>query len=216
MRISTVSFSHWRARETGKGMTAANISVLFAAALAVAIVTACGSVVVQKDQRRIMIADDVYLVLPEAGELTGSFNATQSIHAEYEDHSYSFEAHIEARPGQLRIVALNALGGALFSISFDGLELEASGSVEMQVINAEYVLADVLLAHWDSAWLNQHLEGASIDASQDGDGRFVSRNGELIIGISYESVDPWGGKAQLTHIERGYVLHIRTAEFTSL
>jgi len=197
-------------------MTAAKFLVLFAAMLALAVVAACGSVVVRKDQRRIMIADDIYLVLPEATELTGSFNATQSIHAEYEDRSYSFEAHIEARPGQLTIVALNALGGALFSISFDGVELRAGGSVEAQLINAEYVLADVLLAHWDPAWLNQHIEGASMDASQNGEGRFVSRNGELVIGITYDSVDPWGGKAQLTHIEREYVLHIRTAEFTGL
>ncbi len=196
-------------------MTAARISILIAATLALGIITACGSIEVHKDQRRIMIASDVYLVLPDASELTESFNATQSIFAEYEDRSFSFEAHIEARPGQLTIVALNALGGALFSISFDGVELIASGAVEAQVVNVEYVLADVLLTHWDSAWLNRRLEGATIEASQDGEGRFVSRSGELIIGITYDSEDPWRGKAQLTHIERAYVLHIRTAEFTS-
>ena len=215
MRIPAVSFGHWRAYEACETVTAARISVLITATLALGIVTACGSIEVQTDQRRIMIASDVYLELPDASELTASFNATQSILAEYEDRSFSFEAHIEARPGQLTIVALNALGGALFSISFDGVELTASGAVEAQVVNAEYVLADVLLAHWDSTWLNRHLEGASIEASQDGEGRFVSRNGELIIGITYDSADPWGGKAQLTHIERAYVLHIRTAEFAS-
>ena len=215
MRVPAFSFGHWSARETSKGMTATRISVLIAATLALGIVAACGLIEVRKDQQRIMIASDVYLVLPDASELTESFNATQSILAEYEDRSFSFEAHIEARPGQLTIVALNALGGALFSISFDGVELIASGAAEAQVVNAEYVLADVLLAHWDPDWLNRRLDGASIEASQNGEERFVSRNGELIVGITYDSADPWGGKAQLTHIERAYVLHIRTAEFAS-
>jgi len=196
-------------------MIAARISVLVAATLVVVAITACGSVAVQKNQRRILIASDVYLVLPEASELTESFNAIQSIHAEYEDRSYSFEAHIEARPGSLAIVAVNALGGALFSITFDGTELRASGSGDAQVINVEYVLADVLFVHWDSDWLNEHLDRASIEVALNGDRRIVSHDGELIIGITYDSADPWGGEAQLTHVEREYVLRIKTAEFTS-
>ena len=79
MRVNTISFGHWRPRETCKGMTVEKISFLLAATVAIAIVTACGSVVVQKDQRRIMIADAVYLVLPEPGELTRSMHATTHI-----------------------------------------------------------------------------------------------------------------------------------------
>jgi len=195
-------------------MTIDNSRTALATMLAAALLTACGSVAVRKPQQQIMIANDVYLVLPQASELTESFNATQAIVAEYEDRSYSFEAHIEARPGNIAIVGLNALGGAVFSITFDGLELQASGAVEAQVINAEYVLADVLLAHWDPAWLNDRLDGASIEVSQSGGDRFIARQDELIIGISYESADPWGGKAVLTHVERGYVLQIRTVEYT--
>jgi len=183
--------------------------------LTAALLAACGSVAVRKQPQQIMIASDVYLLLPRASELTESFNATQAIVAEYEDRSYSFEAHIEVRPGSITIVGLNALGGALFSISFDGMELRASGAVEAQVNNAEYVLADVLLAHWDPAWLSDRLDGASIEVSQSSSDRFISRQDELIIGISYESADPWGGKATLTHLERGYVLNIRTVEYTT-
>lgn len=195
-------------------MTIDKSRTALAAVLAAALLTACGSVAVRKPQQQIMIANDVYLVLPQASELTESFNATQAIVAEYEDRSYSFEAHIEARPGNIAIVGLNALGGAVFSITFDGLELQASGAAEAQVINAEYVLADVLLAHWDPAWLRDRLDGASIEVSQSGSDRFIARQDELIIGISYESAHPWGGKATLTHVERGYVLRIRTVEYT--
>ena len=175
----------------------------------------CGSVEVRQQAERIAIANDVFLLLPGPGELTESFNATQVIAAEYEDRSFSFEAHLESRPGKITIVALGPIGGALFSISYDGVELRASGSVEAQVVNAEFVLADVLLAHWDIDWLNQRLQGATIETSEDGISRFVSRRGGLVIGISYDTPDPWGGRATLTHLERGYVLDIRTAEYSS-
>ena len=182
-------------------------------ALAAFLASACATVEVRTEQRRIAIATDAFLVLPQAGALTDSINATQVIVAEYEDHSYSFEALVEARPGRITIAALNSFGGTLFSITFDGHELLTTGTVETQTINSEYVLADVLLTHWDPAWLNQRLEGASIEVAEDGKGRFVSRGNELIIGITYESENPWGGTAQLTHMERGYVLQIKTAEF---
>ena len=196
-------------------MNAARICGIAIAAFTGIVNVGCGSVEVRQQAQRIAIANDVFLQLPGATELTESFNATQVISAEYEDRSFSFEAHLESRPGKITIVALGALGGPLFSISYDGAELQASGSVEAQVVNAEYVLADVLLAHWDVDWLNQRLQGASIETSADGNSRFVSRQDELLIGINYDTPNPWGGKATLTHLERGYVLDIRTAGYSN-
>jgi hypothetical protein len=176
-------------------------------------ISACGTTTLRTQQDRIAIGTGVFLEMPAANELTESFNATQALVAEYEDRSFAFEAHIEARPGSISVVGLGALGGALFSITWDGSELLVTGSVEAQVVNAEYVLADVLLAHWDTRWLNRRLIGATVEVSGTSDERFVVRDGELIISIAYDSPDPWGGEARLTHIERKYVLHITTAEF---
>ena len=190
-----------------------NIVKPISVALLAFLVAACAGTVTRTPQQGIEIARGVLLVLPTADEITGAFNATQAITAEYEDRSYSFEAHLEVRPGKITIVALGPLGGALFSIVYDGKELVASGSPQAQRINAEYVLADVLLTHWDVDWLNRHIEGANVEASQTGDERFVTRKNDLLIGISYESSNPWGGAAKLMHIERQYTLHIRTAEY---
>lgn len=176
-------------------------------------ISACGTTTLRTQQHRIAIGSGVFLEMPAANELTESFNATQALVAEYEDRNFAFEAHIEARPGSISIVGLGALGGALFSITWDGSEFLATGSVEAQVVNAEYVLADVLLAHWDIQWLNRRLIGATVEVSNTSDERFVIRDGELLISIAYDSSDPWGGEARLTHIERKYVLHITTAEF---
>jgi len=169
-------------------MSATRITCIAIVILAGIATAGCSSVEIRKERQRIAIATDIFFLLP---------------------------AHLESRPGKITIVALGALGGALFSISYDGEELQASGSVEAQVINSEYVLADVLLAHWDVDWLNQHLQGASIEVAEGGESRFLSRQDELVIGINYDTADPWGGKATLTHLERGYVLDIRTVEHIS-
>lgn len=184
---------------------------MFASALSLC---GCSTTTMRTEPQRINIATDVYLELPSASELDESFNATQVIAAEYENDNYSFEAHIEARPGQITIVGIGALGGALFSIAYDGIELAAAGAKEAQTVNAEYVLADVLLTHWNVGWLNDRLIGASMTVSAAGTDRYIKRGDETIIHISFESSDPWGGTATLKHEERQYVLQITTAEFT--
>lgn len=174
---------------------------------------ACATTTVNTGVQQIPIATEAYLVLPAATELTGSFDATQVIAARYQHDSYSFEAHIEARPGSITIVAVGALGGALFSITYDGDEISATGAQDVQRINAEYVLADVLLTHWDPDWLNHRLQGAVVTLTEGGKKRMVTRGGELIISIAFDTPNPWSGSATFSHHERQYELHISTAEF---
>ena len=176
----------------------------------------CSSLEVRSDLRRIDIADNVYLVLPGAAELTASFDATQIITADHGDKTHSFEAHVEARPGKITIVAVSAIGTVLFSITYNGVDLQARGVVEAQIVNAEYVLADVLLSYWEPQWLATHIDGGMLDVSADGAVRTVLRRGEAIIRIGHETPELWKGKAELSNLERGYALHINTVEFADL
>jgi len=178
---------------------------------AAALIGGCGSVELRTEVQRIDIANEVFLVLPRADELTESFDATQVISAEYEDENRSFEAHLEARPGRITIVGLNTIGMVLFSITYDGTELLASGVAEAQVINARYVLADVLMSHWDAEWLIPRLEGATLEVAESS--RTVRRNGDIVIEIGYDSGSSWSGNARLVHHERGYSLRIENVEF---
>ena len=176
----------------------------------------CASVEIRTEVQRIDIATGVYLVLPGASELTASFDATQVITASHGDESHSFEAHLEVRPGKITIVAVSAMGAVLFSITYDGVELEARGVVEAQVVNAEYVLADVLLSYWEPQWLARHIDGAELKLSADGKVRTVLSQGEAIIRIAHEKPEIWKGKAEFSNLERGYALHINTVEFADL
>jgi hypothetical protein len=181
-----------------------------------AISAGCVSVETRKETQQIDIATDVYLVLPGASELTASFDATQIIIADHGDEKHSFEAHLEARPGKITIVAVSAIGTVLFSITYDGMELQARGVVEAQAVNAEYVLADVLLSYWDSQWLAMHVKGAVFDVSPGGTARTVVRQGEAIIRIIHETPELWNGKTEFANLERGYALLINTVEFAEL
>ncbi len=189
--------------------------LLLAATFAIVIVSACAPVKVRTELQGIGIASDVILTLPLAHEITGSFDATQVIVAKYGEQTHTFEAHLEVRPGKITIVAVNALGVVLFAITYDGVEMLASGVVDAQVVNAEYVLADVLLSYWDPEWLRGRIQGASFDLAANGQGRTLSRRGANLIEIEYESNEPWAGNVRLTHIERGYTLLINTVEFAS-
>jgi len=188
---------------------------LLAAIFAIVMVSACAPIEVRTELQGIGIARDVILVLPQADEITGSFDVTQVIVAKYSEKTHSFEAHLEVRPGKITIVAVNALGVVLFAITYDGVELLASGVVEAQVVNAEYVLADVLLSYWDPEWLRARIQGASFELAANGHGRTLSRRGTVFIEIEYESGELWTGNVRLTHIERGYTLLIDTVEFAS-
>lgn len=197
-------------------MSTSKVKSCTLAMLIVAVSAGCASVEIRTEVQRIDIATDVYLVLPGASELTASFDATQVITADHGDESHSFEAHLEARPGKITIVAVSAIGAVLFSITYDGVDLQARGVVEAQVVNAEYVLADVLLSYWEPQWLARHIDGAELNVSADGTVRTVSSQGEVIIRIVHEKPETWMGKAEFSNLERGYALHINTVEFADL
>lgn len=190
--------------------TSLRVITLFCALLSYA----CSTVPVQRNVERVEIAKAVYLMLPRAEEITRSFDATQLLVADYEEHSLSFQAQLEVRPGKITIVAITMWGGTLFSISYDGATLRAHGMVDRHGVNAEYLLADVLLATWDAEWVSARLRGAALEVSESRDSRIVSRDGEPLIEISYETPDAKTGRMRFKHLERGYQLDIRTAEFT--
>lgn len=174
----------------------------------------CSMVDVSSNVGRIEIANDVYLTLPKTGEITESFDATQLLVVDFEAKSYSFQAQLEVRPGKITIAAIPLWGGTLFSVTYDGSVLRTQGMIDTHGINAEYLLADVLLMTWDPEWVNARLQGAVLKVSKSNDSRTVSRDGEPVIEISYEMPDAWTGRTHFKHIERGYVLDIRTAEFS--
>ncbi len=82
-------------------MNATTRSGLLTVVAVAGIVVGCVTASTREDARRIDIADGAYLELPRAGEITGSFDATQVIVATYGEESHSFEAHVQVNPGNI-------------------------------------------------------------------------------------------------------------------
>ncbi len=201
--------------EVARRMMATKAFLLVTILLCAFISHGCGVVDVRQDVERIEIASAVFLTLPRAEDLTESFNATQVIDVVYDERSYSFQVQFELRPGRITIAAVNLWGGTLFSVTYDGIALRAQSLIDTEGVNAEYLLADVLLTFWDSEWVSARLQGAVLKVSQIDGSRTISRRGEPVIEISYETTDPWVGRTRFTHVERGYFLDIRTVEISS-
>lgn len=174
----------------------------------------CSAVDVRSDVERVEIASTVFFTLPEVEDITESFDATQLLVAEYDESTYSFQVQLEFRPELITIAAVTLWGSTLFSITYDGAALRTQGLLNARGLNAEYLLADVLLAFWDPDWLSERLEGGVLEVSQDTGSRTISRGGAAVIEISYETADPWAGRTHFTHVERGYILDIHTVERT--
>ena len=176
----------------------------------------CSPVMVLPELDRVEVADSVFLTLPDTNEITEQINATQLLVADYGERSFSFEVELEIRPGMITIASVNMWGGILFAITYDGIELHSRGAINAEGLDAEFLLGDVLITYWDSAWVNDRLQGAVVEDCHENPGRTVLRDGEPVIEISYESANRWPGRTRFRHRERGYELNIDTVGYSSL
>lgn len=157
------------------------------------------------------IADNVVLALPERAELQNSLAATQLLTASYGKQTYRMQIQLELRPGAIALAGLNSFGAVIFTIEYDGLHFNTRGSRTItQRLLPQYVLADVLVTHWDIERLRSRLHGPAIDLFEEGGRRVIARDREPVIVISYDPAGVWEGPVRFEHIERGYVLDIRT------
>ena len=174
----------------------------------------CTAVNTRPAPGRVEIADTVFLTLPATEDITDNFNATQLLVADYGERRFSFEVELEIRPGMITIASVNMWGGTLFAITYDGIELQSQNRIDAEGLDAEFLLADVLLTYWDSDWLSDRLHGANLEDTDGNTGRAVTRDGKRVIEISYESADRWSGTTRFRHHERNYELSIDTVGFS--
>ncbi|WP_428096552.1 DUF3261 domain-containing protein [Candidatus Rariloculus sp.] len=143
-------------------------------------------------------------------------DATQLITATYDDRDYTMQAQLEWRPGSMALAGLSPWGTVVFSIAYDGSEMEIRGNgALLQGLRGEYVLADILLTFWERPRLIGRLRGEGLAVSDVPGKRTITRNGSPLIVIDYENEIPWNGRVRFEHRERGYVLQIQTVGYSA-
>ncbi len=117
---------------------------------------------------------------------------------------------VTVKDSTMTVVGLSAMGVRLFTIRYDGHEVQAEkGLPTPQQLTPERLLADLQLVFWPLASLQQPLQEAGWQVSESTPGTRRLRHGDrLIAEAHYADRDPWTGRSWLVNFEYGYSLQI--------
>ena len=136
--------------------------------------------------------------------------ANQVVRGAIGDREMTLNCVITVKDGAMTVVGLNAMGVRLFTVRYDGTQIEADHSVSTPAeLTPERLIADLQLVFWPLASLQQPLQAAGWTVSQPVPGiRRLRRGDRLIAEAHYRDQDPWAGRAWLANFEYGYSLQI--------
>ena len=117
---------------------------------------------------------------------------------------------VTVKDGAMTVVGLNSLGLRLFTIRYDGGDVQTESSPAMsELLMPERLLADLQLVYWPLASLSTPLAAAGWQLTEPAAGvRRLRRGEQLVAEAHYSSGDPWSGRSWLVNFEFGYSLDI--------
>ena len=117
---------------------------------------------------------------------------------------------VTVKDGTMTVVGLSAMGVRLFTVRYDGHEVQAEkGLPTPEQLTPERLLADLQLVFWPLSSLQKPLQEAGWQVSEPAQGtRRLRRGDRLIAEAHYSDQDPWTGRSWLVNLEYGYSLQI--------
>jgi hypothetical protein len=139
-------------------------------------------------------------------------SASQVIHAAYGPRAMTMRTAIQLDAAGLKVVGVTATGQRLFTVGWDGKSVTAEkSSLVPDNVEPARVLADVQLALWPLAALQETLRGRELELSEPFPGvRRLRRGPALIAEVHYAGADPWASRLWLVNFELDYSLTIDT------
>ena len=147
-----------------------------------------------------------------AASLGQSRSAQQIVRAAFADNEATMQCVVDITPQHMSVIALNAMGLRLFSISVENGQttVERMPGVPEQ-IQPERILSDIQLAYWPLAKLQQAYRGSAWQVSEPFAGtRRLKHDGRLIAEVHYAQADKdlWHGHLWLSNYQFGYSLSV--------
>lgn len=150
---------------------------------------------------------------------------SQRVNLEVDGKRHQLMSQLELSPEQLTLVGLAPLGQALFTLTFDGEQLNSEQSLLLgKQFKAEYLLGLLQLIYWPLGDVNRHLQGGVITSPSceavmcrklyAGDNIDNKTNGSSseIIDISYSDRSLWQANIVLTLAQAKLTLKITPIE----
>jgi hypothetical protein len=143
--------------------------------------------------------------------------ASQTIHAIYGARAITLRTAIELDASRLTVVGVTATGQRLFTVHWDGREIESETSVFVPAnVDPARVLADVQLALWPLSAVQDTMRARGVEVTEPYPGvRRARREQTLVAEVHYATADPWAGRLWLVNFEQDYSLTIDTATATN-
>jgi hypothetical protein len=140
-------------------------------------------------------------------------SASQVIHAAYGARTMILRTAIQLDASGLKVVGVTATGQRLFTASWDGTTISADKSRFVpEDLDPQRVLADVQLALWPLAAVQQAFAAGGFDVSEPFPGvRRLRRGDKLLAEVHYTGTDPWAGRLWFVNFEFDYSLTIDTS-----
>jgi hypothetical protein len=121
----------------------------------------------------------------------------------------TFNCVVTVKDGAMTLVGLSSVGMRLFTIRYDGHDVQSEMTPAMQGLQAERLVADMQLVFWPLSSLEKPMREAGWQLSEPASGIRRLRHGDqLIAEAHYGSEDPWSGRSWLVNFEFGYSLQI--------
>lgn len=150
--------------------------------------------------------------LLSAESLGQPHSARQLVRAAFADHEASMQCLVDITPTRMSVIALNAMGLRLFSVSIEDGKTTVERSPGMpEQIQPERILGDIQLAYWPLVKLQQSLRGTTWQVSEPfASTRRLKRDGRLIAEVHYATTgkDLWRVPLWLSNYEFGYALSV--------
>ena len=184
--------------------------VVLCSAILLALLSACSAIQqtpTMQPAQYVQIASGITLQLLLPAQ---SVSITQKITATYKANTHVLIMQVQATPQQVIMAGLTPTGTRLFSLIFDGNNIESWKSPLFQApFDGAYVLADYELAALPVSALRKALpkEVTLEETESDGIKKRLLKNteGETVITMEYEQ-----NQLQYCHLERDYCLLIET------
>jgi hypothetical protein len=159
--------------------------------------------------RRAQITTPPALAAPDA---LSPRNASQIIHAAYGERAMTMRTAIQLDAAGLKVIGVTATGQRLFTVGWDGKSVTAEKSALIpDRVDPRRVLADVQLALWPLAALQEALRKQDLEVSEPFAGvRRLRRGSDLVAEVHYAAADPWASRLWLVNFELDYSLTIDT------
>lgn len=137
---------------------------------------------------------------------------TQRLRVAQGHDEFSLDCAVDVTPERITVVGLLPAAARLFSVTYDGVKIEAQADARLpEPLRPESLLNDVQLVFWSRGALEQAFGGSYWSVTEpDPHTRRLRHARRLVAEVHYADPDVWNGRVWLVNFTHGYSLAIES------